>query len=166
MLSKPRHKFFRIIWWSHELQLFNWQIHESATEVESDYPSFLFANNASLELFLTANKTNVKMCPEQIWSLNKDFHPTWKHLRMSVFAFLGHFLEEARYFAVKRSCFEHWCQDIDCLSKRCHLIGHNNHPSFKYQQILHQIQTNPSSHTNKFYLQIPYKSFWLNFLKI
>ena len=36
----------------------------------------------------------------------------------------------------------------------------------KYQQILHQVPTNPYSNTNKSKPQIPNKSFWLNFLKI
>ena len=50
---------FRIIWWNHEMQLFNWEIHESAAEIKTDYPSFLFPINGSMELVLTANKTNM-----------------------------------------------------------------------------------------------------------
>ena len=49
------------------MQLFNWQIHESATEIEADYLWFLLAINGSMELFLTAaNKTNFKQCPSNL----------------------------------------------------------------------------------------------------
>ena len=53
------------------MQLFNWQIHESATEIEADYLWFLLAINGSMELFLTAaNKTNFKQCPSNLFLSN------------------------------------------------------------------------------------------------